>query len=133
MVDLSKKEGSITEKRMYAIYAGMGGGFGGRYFRYFDSYESEDDALEDARTIAVEEYESYEDGGHGVLSEEECEEEGIDYDEEVENWIDYSVKGVSYEDIVLISNDEGLDLDTICNALNELNRLNKINKTMEAK
>lgn len=133
MVDLSKKEDSVTARKMYAIYAGIGGDFGGRYFRYFDSYESEDDALEDAREIAIEEYESYEEGSHGVLSKKECEEACIDYDEEVEGLIDYSAKEVSYEDIISIGEEEGLDLVIVCKALTRLSKLNKINKTMEAK
>ena len=125
-IQLSEKEEVVTVKKMYAIYAGMVDSFGGKIFRYFGSYKNEEYALGDAREIAIGEYKSYEDGSHGVPSKEKCEETGINYDEVVESWIDYSAKEVSYEDIISISKEEGLDLDCICKALNELNLCNKL-------
>lgn len=124
-IELSEKEETVRIRKMYSIYAGMRGSFGGKTFQHFSSYENEEDALDDARGIAIEEYESYE-GYHGILTQEECEENGYMYEDEVDGWIDYSADEVSYEDIISISKEEGLDLDCICNALNELNLCNKI-------
>jgi hypothetical protein len=58
-----------------------------------DSLES---ATEYARELAKQEYESYE-GLHGVLTEEECDEEGIDYEEEIEARILYSAEIYNHE------------------------------------
>lgn len=127
----AKSSEEVPIRKMYAIYAGMGGSFGGQTFRYFDSYENEDDALEDARAIAIEEYKSCE-GLHGILSQEECENGGYIYENEIDCWTEYSADEVSYEDIISISKYECLDLDCICAALNKLNICNKI-KAMEAK
>ena len=63
-------------------------------------YASMDEALEEARALAVEEYQSYE-GCHGVMSWDDCREDlidsGFDYDddhyqEEVESWLSYYVE-----------------------------------------
>lgn len=118
-------------KKMYAIYAGIAAdGFGGETFQFFDSYENEYEALNEAKSIAIQEYQSYE-GHHGMLNKEECEEEGYDYEDQMRVWTIYSAIEVLYEDIISISKEEKLDLDCICNALNELNLCNK--QAMEAK
>lgn len=131
-IELSEKEEKVFVMKMYAIYAGIGNGFGGETFRCFALHENVDDALDYARELAIEDYESY-DSTHGLLSKEECEEEGIEYIDEVESWIQYSADLVHYEDIISISEEECLDLDCICDALNKLNLCIKIKKAMEAR
>lgn len=89
----------------YDLYTGMGGGFGGARYNGTYEYSSEEEALQDAYNLAVEEYQSYE-GSHGILSWEDCREDLIDsydeipddedvdlyYTEQVEGWIVYYVK-----------------------------------------
>ena len=94
----------------YNIYAGLGGSFGGAEFQYTGEFESFEDAMIEARNIAVQEYESYAGMADGVrdwvdVAEEYCEIHGIAdeiedydmdminelYDDEVESWIDYYV------------------------------------------
>ena len=83
----------------------MGGGFGGARYNGTYEYGSEEEALQDAYNLAVEEYQSFE-GCHGILSWEECREDLIEsfgeipddedvdlhYTEQVEGWIVYYVK-----------------------------------------
>lgn len=92
----------------YNLYAGLSGSFGGANYYLTKEFETEDEAEEKARDIAIEEYESY--GGlHGLTSMEEiserfCEEKSIEEDElseegresimdkyieEIESWIEY--------------------------------------------
>lgn len=54
----------------YKIYAGLGGSFGGATYQYIDDFSTEEDALDTAYLLAVQEYESYE-GLHGLPSWEE--------------------------------------------------------------
>ena len=97
----------------YDLYTGMGGGFGGARYNGTYEYDSEEEALQDAYNLAVEEYQSYE-GSHGILSWEDCREDLIDtyadegddehpyipddedvdlhYTEQVEGWIVYYIK-----------------------------------------
>jgi hypothetical protein len=97
----------------FDIYAGLNGGFGGAYFQFTDEFSSEEAALECARQIAIDKYESYE-GSHGIMSWEDCYEdlkdtfpdgcvdlEEVDYyyQKEVDAWIDYWIDPV----ITLIS------------------------------
>lgn len=86
----------------FDIYAGLGGGFGGAHFHLTDEFDSEEEAVEYAHYLAVEEYKSYE-GCNGILSWEDCKQDliesygSIDYDEEVDDyylheieaWIEY--------------------------------------------
>lgn len=95
----------------YRLYAGLGGGFGGAHYEGTYEFEHEEDAMQTAHQLAVEEYQSYE-GLHGLLDwgdcEEDCHENGfitddmdedeagcvVDemYNEEIESWIDYDIK-----------------------------------------
>ena len=89
----------------FLVYAGMSGGFGGATYQMTETYATIEEALENARNIAVETYQSYE-GFHGILSYEDCRnalleevedgditEEDIEdyYLEEIESWITYYV------------------------------------------
>ena len=87
-----------SEVGTWKIYAGLGGGFNS--IRYIKTYEgTKDQAEKEAYYAAVEEYESYE-GLHGLRTVDEImDEEGVDYEEaqqiyneEMESWLDYSVK-----------------------------------------
>ena len=82
---------------------GLGGGFGGsaEQDEVFE-FDTEEQAIDYAYAKAVEEYESYE-GLHGIRSLDEIkEEDGIEdedealcaYNEEMESWLDYSVKEI---------------------------------------
>lgn len=95
----------------YKIYAGLGGGFGGPQYQGTYDFASEDDAMDAAYHLAIEEYQSYE-GLHGLLDwydcEEDCRENGfitddmdedeagcvVDemYNEEINSWIDYNIE-----------------------------------------
>ena len=104
----------------YKIYAGLGGGFGGKSFQGIYEFKNDADAEQAAYTLAVEEYESYA-GCHGLLDyegayedllesglidpEEMSEDEINDavethYTEYMESWLDYEAKlVVSYNDV----------------------------------
>lgn len=92
----------------FKIYAGLGGGFGGLKLVGAYEYNNHEEAMEDARIIAIEEYQMYE-GYHGLrdleqiieedfegMSEEEIGEEELEhaYMEEMESWIDYDAEEV---------------------------------------
>lgn len=92
----------------FEIFAGLNGGFGGAQSLGIFDFDDEEEALQEARNAAIEEYESYE-GCHGILSQEECKEDliasfGIEYAtednvdmaylEEIESWIEYYVEEV---------------------------------------
>lgn len=92
----------------FEIFAGLNGGFGGAQSLGIFDFDDEEEALQEARNAAIEEYESYE-GCHGILSREECKEDliesfGIEYAtednvdiaylEEIESWIEYYVEEV---------------------------------------
>ena len=65
--------------KVYALYAGLGGGFGGSTYIRTTTAENEDEGAVLARNEAVEIYESYE-GSCGVLDPDECEEQEEDYE-----------------------------------------------------
>lgn len=94
---------------IYNIYAGLGGGFGGAEFYSSEDFSSEEDAVEYARDVAIQEYQSYE-GYHGIYGlrdiQEEYQDFGLDDDftneeleevylEEIESWIEYYVTPAS--------------------------------------
>lgn len=86
---------------MYAIYSGLGGSFGGKTLIGVEKFENYDQAMEYARGLAIEDYQSYE-GMHGLLTEEECEEEGATYEDELDSWLDYDAIEITeknYKDI----------------------------------
>jgi hypothetical protein len=83
----------------YAIYCGLGGGFGGARFSHIQQFKSYEEALEYAWELACEEYEGMA-GLHGLKDIDEImhEEDIDDYDEayeifcdERESWVDYYV------------------------------------------
>lgn len=92
----------------FEIYAGLSGGFGGANYIKTEEYNSFEEAEEDARNLAIEDYQSYE-GYHGIISEQDIWDDlydyGLDenatdeeveeiYNEEIESWIAYRVKEV---------------------------------------
>lgn len=101
MIHLKKFNEAESDKNnveKWAIYAGLGGGFGGANFSRFYTgtrEEAESEAWQDA----VEEYEQYS-GLHGLRSISDImEEDGVDeedaittYEEERESWLDYHVE-----------------------------------------
>lgn len=89
---------------LFEIYAGLSGGFGGASHQETDEFNSEEEALEYAYHLAIEEYQSYE-GCHGILDWLDCREDLIKsgfsyndddvdarYQEEIESWIEYYVE-----------------------------------------
>lgn len=89
---------------LFEIYAGLSGGFGGASHQETDEFNSEEEALEHAYHLAIEEYQSYE-GCHGILDWLDCREDLIKsgfsyndddvdarYQEEIESWIEYYVE-----------------------------------------
>ena len=90
---------------VYNIYAGLGR-FGGAEFYSSEDFSSEEDAVEYARDVAIQEYQSYE-GYHGIYGLQDIREEyqdfGLDDDftdedleevylEEIESCIEYYVE-----------------------------------------
>lgn len=61
---------------LFEIYAGLSGGFGGASHQETDEFNSEEEALEYAYHLAIEEYQSYE-GCHGILDWLDCREDLI--------------------------------------------------------
>ena len=55
----------------FKIYHGMGGGFGGAQYDYTGEFEDREEAMEEARRLAVEDYESFE-GCHGIMDLDDC-------------------------------------------------------------
>lgn len=115
--------------KIYNIYAGLGGGFGGVSFQHSEEFESQEDADEYAREVAFKEYDSY--GGlHGLSSYDEVEDEyreenDIDADaeldemqrEDIQDRFNEIVEGwVSYY-AVLPENDKDWDFENNCSNL----------------
>ena len=98
-------------KKLYVIIAGMGGGINSTSPKEVEEFETPEDAVDYARQLAVEEYESYE-GLHGILNEEECEEEGVEYGDEIDSWIDYEAIEITKENYK--EYDDYFNADTIC-------------------
>ena len=102
--------------RKFAIFAGLGGGFGGASFHGVFEYKDEAEAERDAYLKAEEEYQSYE-GAHGIMSWEDCYDDALAsgwidesstqneiedcvdnyYTEQIEGWISYYVREVRPE------------------------------------
>lgn len=97
---------TIRQHNLFIVGYGLGGGFGGIRDYEVVNTPSLEVASKDAYWLAVEQYQSFE-GLHGLRSEEEIlqeliEEEGYEesdetseiaremYEEEMENWIDYT-------------------------------------------
>ena len=55
----------------FKIYHGMGGGFGGAQYDYTGEFEDREEAMEEARRLAIEDYESFE-GCHGIMDMDDC-------------------------------------------------------------
>ena len=103
-------------KRLYKIYAGLNGSFGGAIFQGVYEFASQKEADKFAYDLAVEEYESY-GGNHGLLdwdgvyedllesewiepgAQSEAEIEGIvddAYIEQMEGWLEYKAVPIPF-------------------------------------
>jgi hypothetical protein len=103
MVPSSWKESSPPENKptsqRWAIFAGLGGGFGGANFTGEIFTGTREQAESRAYGAAQEEYEQYE-GNHGLRSSSDImDEDGVDEEEaeqirneEMESWLDYWVE-----------------------------------------
>lgn len=98
----------------FKVYAGLSGGFGGATYHGTYEYYSRKEAEDDARQLAIEEYESY-GGYHGLytwdsmrqeiadelydgdIEQVDPEDVDIAYCEEIEGWLSYHVKEVTPE------------------------------------
>ena len=98
----------------FKVYAGLSGGFGGATYHGTYEYNSRKEVEDDARQLAIEEYESY-GGYHGLYTWDSMREEianeyydgdidavpedevDVAYCEEVEGWLSYHVKEVTSE------------------------------------
>ena len=98
----------------FKVYAGLSGGFGGATYHGTYEYHSRKEAEDDARQLAIEEYESY-GGYHGLytwdsmrqeiadelydgdIEQVDPEDVDIAYCEEIEGWLSYHVKEVTPE------------------------------------
>lgn len=89
------------EKKLFRIYIGLGGGFGGYRYSETDWFLGEDDAWDYAYEQAFENYLSYV-GLHGLRDIDQIvEEEGVDKDEaygimreDAESWLSYDISEV---------------------------------------
>ena len=83
-----------SKMKEYNIYAGLGGGFGGKKYLYTGMFESHEDAEHEAWEAACEEYDSYEGinglGTYADAIEEAHEELGWDRDDEDPELVEYA-------------------------------------------
>ena len=99
---------------LYAIYAGLNGGFGGATFQCLKNFENSDDASGFAECLAIEEYELYEEM-YGIEYEQE-----LDYEDEMYSWIEYrAVEIETEEQLMELAEEESIDSDTICHFVTE--------------
>ena len=84
--------------KLYAIYTGMRGDFGGESFDKIVEYNNYYEAWYEAREMAIDLYKSYE-GINGILSEESCRQMGISYEDEIDNWALFFVLEITSENI----------------------------------
>ena len=95
---------------LYAIYAGLTGGFGGANFVCLKTFNNDDDANCYAEDCAREEFDSYNLSMFGI-------------EHEIEAWIDYYVVEIKTEEqLMKLGEDENIDSDAICRKLS----INKI-------
>ena len=78
------------QNKLYALYTGMAGEFGGESFDEIVEANSYEAACNKARKLCIKLYKSYE-GRHGLLNEKECKQNGVYYEDEINNWISFSV------------------------------------------
>lgn len=90
-----------TQNKIYALYTGMIGEFGGESFDKIVETSSYEDVCNEARNMCVKLYKAYE-GRHGILSEKECEQEGVLYEDEIKSWISFLVIEVTPENVDII-------------------------------
>jgi len=123
--------------KMYAIYAGLNGGFGGATYQFEDRFASEEEALEAAYESAIEQYNeaTYDSGVRSypdvladymaehypeydpeiedldnLLTQADWAEINDEYNNEVESWVDYYVQEVplhTYTNKAYMDDDEG--------------------------
>lgn len=83
-----------SKMKEYNIYAGLGGGFGGKKYQYTGLFESHEDAEHEAWEAACEEYDSYEGtnglGTYADAIEEAHGELGWDRDDEDPELVEYA-------------------------------------------
>ena len=97
---------------IYAIYTGMRGDFGGETFDKIAEYKNYYEAWDEAREMAIDLYKSYE-GINGILSEEVCEQMGISYEDEIDNWVLFFVVEITSENIDTILEEDRLSKSDI--------------------
>lgn len=92
--------------KLYAIYAGLSGGFGGANFVCLKTFSNDDEANCYAETCAREEFDSYSISMFGI------EHEIV--------WIDYyAIEITTEEQLIKLGEDEGIDSDAICHFVTE--------------
>ena len=92
---------------IYAIYTGMCGSFGGASFDKIVEYKNYHEAWDEAREMAIDLYKSYE-GLQGILSEEDCEQEGVSYEDEIDKWTSFFIVEITSENIDTILEEDRL-------------------------
>ena len=92
---------SVGKNKLYALYTGMRGDFGGKSFDKIVEASSYEDACNEARNMCIKIYKAYE-GRHGMLSEKECKKYGLSYEDVINNWIVFSAMEVTSENIDII-------------------------------
>jgi hypothetical protein len=94
-------------EQFYLVAYGLGGGFGGAQHYYIAKFSDIDDAYDEARQNAIEEYERY-GGMHGLYDLEtlaelngidpDSEEAEEDYNDQMDSWLDYCIEEVYNKD-----------------------------------
>lgn len=74
----------LTKNKLYALYTGMRGDFGGESFDKIVEASSYEDACNEAKNMCIKIYKAYE-GRHGIMSENECKKYGLSYEDEINN------------------------------------------------
>ncbi len=67
--DVQRQE--VQRMPFFKIYHGMGGGFGGAQYDYTGEFKDREEAMEEARRLAIEDYESFK-GCHGIMDMDDC-------------------------------------------------------------
>ena len=97
---------------IYAIYTGMSGSFGGESFDKIVESNDHDEVWDEARGMAIESYKLYE-GLPGILSEEDCEQEGVSYEDEIDRLTSFYVVEITSENIDTILEEDRLSKSDI--------------------
>lgn len=98
--------------KLYAVYTGMSGICKIESFDKIVEYNNYYKSWDEARDMAIESYKLYE-GLPGILSEEDCEQEGVSYEDEIDRLTSFYVVEITSENIDTILEEDRLSKSDI--------------------